>query len=118
MCKPGPSGHAGHSGHGGTGGHHPGGQTDLYKKPEEEGESDEEEDEDELEDDEAMTNLLPPTFPESLIFRISFNIIVKKSSFAELSKFFLKKYRPFSYASKTHKASLEFFRQHSHLIPE
>ena len=77
MCKPGPSGHAGHSGHGGTGGHHPGGQTDLYKKPEEEGESDEEEDEDELEDDEAMTNLLPPTFPESLIFRISFNIIVK-----------------------------------------
>ena len=64
MCKPGPSGHGG--GHGG----HPGGSghTELYKKPEEEGESDEEEDDDELEEDEAMTNLLPPTFPESLIF--------------------------------------------------
>ena len=63
MCKPGPSGHGGH-GPGGSG--HP---TELYKKPEEEGESDEEEDEDELEEDgqEAMTNLLPPTFPESLI---------------------------------------------------
>ena len=67
MCKPGPSGHGGHSGHGPGGSGHP---TELYKKPEEEGESDEEEDEDELEEDgqEAMTNLLPPTFPESLIF--------------------------------------------------
>ena len=92
MCKPGPSGHAGHSGTGGhgQGGHHPGGQTDLYKKPEEEGESDEEEDEDELEDDEAMTNLLPPTFPESLIFRNSFTIIVKNCHSLNSQNFFEK----------------------------